>query len=138
MAIDAWGEVGTSQMRNSSVPNVGCGRRSHQIFLPLSMQCSSDEQVDVVLVFGPRVQVIGNPGARKTTKDGRAERLQPGVAPRSRTGSSSTAPAGAAGSYRASFISAIIVDRSGTATWTCRPKISNERASICSSSTMFS
>src|SRR6185369_3468090 len=30
--------VVTSHMRNSSVPNVGCGRTSHQIFLPLSMQ----------------------------------------------------------------------------------------------------
>src|SRR5262244_157495 len=27
-----------SHMRNSSVPKVGCGRTSHQIFLPLSMQ----------------------------------------------------------------------------------------------------
>src|SRR5262249_34721667 len=32
--------VVTSHMRNSSVPNVGCGRTSHQIFLPLSMQLS--------------------------------------------------------------------------------------------------
>src|SRR2546428_13947371 len=32
--------VETSNMRNSSVPNVGCGRTSHQIFLPLSMQFS--------------------------------------------------------------------------------------------------
>src|ERR1700675_1178774 len=30
--------VVTSHMRNSSVPNVGCGRTSHQIFFPLSMQ----------------------------------------------------------------------------------------------------
>src|SRR5580658_4263045 len=30
--------VVTSNIRNSSVPNVGCGRTSHQIFLPLSMQ----------------------------------------------------------------------------------------------------
>src|SRR6202790_5800559 len=30
--------VVTSHMRNSSVPKVGCGRTSHQIFLPLSMQ----------------------------------------------------------------------------------------------------
>src|SRR5215470_1219582 len=29
-----------SHMRNSSVPNVGCGRTSHQIFLPLSIQFS--------------------------------------------------------------------------------------------------
>src|SRR3954470_19701654 len=41
IAIAARGAVGTSQILNSSVPNVGCGRRSHQIFLPLSMQCSS-------------------------------------------------------------------------------------------------
>src|SRR5215475_12357705 len=27
-----------SHMRNSNVPNVGCGRTSHQIFFPLSMQ----------------------------------------------------------------------------------------------------
>src|SRR5207244_3646729 len=32
--------VETSNMRNSNVPNVGCGRTSHQIFLPLSMQFS--------------------------------------------------------------------------------------------------
>src|SRR5579859_6088476 len=32
--------VVTSHMRNSSVPKVGCGRTSHQIFLPLSMQLS--------------------------------------------------------------------------------------------------
>src|ERR1700731_4616533 len=32
--------VVTSHMRNSSVPNVGGGRTSHQIFLPLSMQFS--------------------------------------------------------------------------------------------------
>src|SRR5690242_2039939 len=32
--------VQQSNMRNSSVPNAGCGRTSHQIFLPLSMQCS--------------------------------------------------------------------------------------------------
>src|SRR5260221_12697756 len=32
--------VVTSHMRNSSVPNVGCGRKSHQIFLPGSMQFS--------------------------------------------------------------------------------------------------
>src|SRR6202040_4272797 len=32
--------VVTSHMRNSSVPKVGCGRTSHQIFLPLSMQFS--------------------------------------------------------------------------------------------------
>src|SRR5437879_12378908 len=32
--------VATSHMRNSSVPNVGCGRTSHQIFLPLSIQLS--------------------------------------------------------------------------------------------------
>src|SRR5256885_444133 len=30
--------VVTSHIRNSSVPNVGCGRTSHQIFLPVSMQ----------------------------------------------------------------------------------------------------
>ena len=40
-AIEAPGLVGTSQMRNSSVPNVGWGLMSHQIFLWLSMQCSS-------------------------------------------------------------------------------------------------
>src|SRR3954471_18268756 len=32
--------VVTSHMRNSRVPNVGCGRTSHQIFLPLSIQFS--------------------------------------------------------------------------------------------------
>src|SRR5947209_18588122 len=32
--------VETSNMRNSSVPNIGWGRTSHQIFLPLSMQFS--------------------------------------------------------------------------------------------------
>src|SRR3989442_1887165 len=32
--------VETSNIRNSSVPNMGCGRTSHQIFLPLSMQFS--------------------------------------------------------------------------------------------------
>src|SRR5579885_1017394 len=32
--------VVTSHMRNSSVPKVGCGRTSHQIFLPVSMQLS--------------------------------------------------------------------------------------------------
>src|SRR6202040_2327238 len=32
--------VVTSHMRNSSVPNVGCGRTSHQIFFPVSMQFS--------------------------------------------------------------------------------------------------
>src|SRR5712691_10034681 len=32
--------VVTSHIRNSSVPNVGCGRTSHQIFFPLSMQFS--------------------------------------------------------------------------------------------------
>src|SRR5271167_2652776 len=32
--------VATSNMRNSRVPNAGCGRTSHQIFLPLSMQFS--------------------------------------------------------------------------------------------------
>src|SRR5215470_19365920 len=32
--------VDTSNMRNSNVPNVGCGRTSHQIFFPLSMQFS--------------------------------------------------------------------------------------------------
>src|SRR6266852_4911877 len=32
--------VETSNMRNSRVPNVGCGRTSHQIFLPLSIQLS--------------------------------------------------------------------------------------------------
>src|SRR5579864_8575747 len=32
--------VVTSHIRNSSVPNVGCGRTSHQIFFPLSMQLS--------------------------------------------------------------------------------------------------
>src|ERR1700730_11398720 len=32
--------VGTSNIRNSSVPNVGCGRTSHQIFFPVSMQFS--------------------------------------------------------------------------------------------------
>src|SRR6266849_9038456 len=32
--------VETSNIRNSNVPNVGCGRTSHQIFLPLSMQFS--------------------------------------------------------------------------------------------------
>ena len=41
IAIVAYGAVGTSQTRNSSVPNTGCGRRSHQIFFPSSMQCSS-------------------------------------------------------------------------------------------------
>src|SRR3984893_13474445 len=30
--------VVTSHILNSSVPNVGCGRTSHQIFFPLSMQ----------------------------------------------------------------------------------------------------
>src|SRR5882672_11952942 len=32
--------VVTSHIRNSSVPNTGCGRTSHQIFFGLSMQCS--------------------------------------------------------------------------------------------------
>src|ERR1051325_7033665 len=32
--------VVTSHIRNSSVPNVGCGRTSHQIFFPVSMQLS--------------------------------------------------------------------------------------------------
>src|SRR3974390_3346063 len=32
--------VVVSNMRNSSVPYVGCGRTSHQIFFPLSMQFS--------------------------------------------------------------------------------------------------
>src|SRR5208282_3369719 len=32
--------VAVSNIRNSSVPYVGCGRTSHQIFLPLSMQFS--------------------------------------------------------------------------------------------------
>src|ERR1700761_388747 len=32
--------VVTSHMRNSRVPNVGCGRTSHQIFLPLSIEFS--------------------------------------------------------------------------------------------------
>ena len=35
------GRVGTSQTRNSSVPNVGCGRTSHQIFFASSMQWRS-------------------------------------------------------------------------------------------------
>src|SRR4030095_6472350 len=30
--------IGTSQTRNSIVSKKGCGRTSHQIFLPLSMQ----------------------------------------------------------------------------------------------------
>ena len=30
--------IGMSQTRNSIVSKKGCGRRSHQIFLPLSMQ----------------------------------------------------------------------------------------------------
>src|SRR2546428_114376 len=30
--------VETSNMRDSNVPNIGCGRTSHQIFLPLSIQ----------------------------------------------------------------------------------------------------
>src|SRR3954451_7883217 len=45
IAIDAQGEVGTSQMRNSSVPNVGCGRMSHQIFFASSMQCNSTSRL---------------------------------------------------------------------------------------------
>src|ERR1700730_13759068 len=32
--------VVTSHIRNSSVPNVGCGRTSHQIFFPVSMEFS--------------------------------------------------------------------------------------------------
>src|ERR1700732_3729900 len=32
--------VVTSHIRNSRVPKVGCGRTSHQIFFPLSMQFS--------------------------------------------------------------------------------------------------
>ena len=39
--MESSARVGTSQIRNSSVPNIGCGRTSHQIFLALSMQCSS-------------------------------------------------------------------------------------------------
>src|SRR4029077_6189828 len=40
MATASFTFVDTSNIRNSSVPNVGCGRTSHQIFLPLSMQFS--------------------------------------------------------------------------------------------------
>src|SRR6266849_10910450 len=40
MATASSTRVETSNKRNSSVPNVGCGRTSHQIFLPLSMQFS--------------------------------------------------------------------------------------------------
>src|SRR3984957_7946591 len=32
--------VVTSHIRNSSVPKVGCGRTSHQIFFPLSIEFS--------------------------------------------------------------------------------------------------
>ena len=77
----ASGRVGTSQTRNSSVPNVGCGRTSHQIFLASSMQCRSIEQLDVVLVLAPRAEVIGHAGAREAAEDRRAVRLQAGVAP---------------------------------------------------------
>src|ERR1700743_1699997 len=38
IAIASSGFVATSHIRNSRVPNVGCGRTSHQIFLPLSME----------------------------------------------------------------------------------------------------
>src|SRR5271169_6451966 len=40
MATASSTRVETSNMRNSRVPNVGCGRTSHQIFLPLSIQFS--------------------------------------------------------------------------------------------------
>src|SRR5467141_3280646 len=40
MATASSTRVETSNKRNSSVPNVGCGRTSHQIFFPLSMQFS--------------------------------------------------------------------------------------------------
>src|ERR1700743_1123265 len=38
IAMASSGFVATSHIRNSSVPNVGCGRTSHQIFLPLSIE----------------------------------------------------------------------------------------------------
>ena len=40
------GRVGTSQTRNSSVPNVGCGRTSHQIFLRVVDAVQIDEQLE--------------------------------------------------------------------------------------------
>ena len=40
--------------------------------------------------------------------------------------------------YRAAFMMSIVAALSGIATWTCSPKISSDRASCCSSSTMFS
>ena len=39
--------------------------------------------------------------------------------------------------YRTMFIMSIVVCLSGMATWMCMPKISSERASCCSSSTIF-
>src|SRR5215510_16298703 len=38
MAIVSSARIGMSQTRNSMVLKKGCGRTSHQIFLPLSMQ----------------------------------------------------------------------------------------------------
>src|SRR5260370_14848794 len=40
MAMASSTLVVQSHIRNSSVPNVGCGRTSHQIFFPVSMQFS--------------------------------------------------------------------------------------------------
>ena len=77
----ASGRVGTSQTRNSSVPNVGCGRTSHQIFLRVVDAVQFDEQLDVVLVLAPRAEMIGHAGAREAAEDRRPVRLQPGVAP---------------------------------------------------------
>ena len=62
------------------MPNVGCGRMSHQIFFAVVDAVQVDEQVDVVLVLAPRAEVIGHAGARKAPEDRRAVRLQAGVA----------------------------------------------------------
>jgi hypothetical protein len=137
MAMDAWGDVGTSQMRNSSVPERRLRTQVPPDLLAVVDAVQFDEQVDVVLVLGPRVQVIRDPGPREATEDGGAERLQSGVAPN---------PERRAGRQRQQVrqeVPGLVHQRDhrrpiGHGDVHVQPKISSDLASICSSSTMFS
>src|SRR5262249_34638765 len=114
-----------SHIRNSSVTHVGCGRTSHQIFLPLSMQLSRTSRFTKFSYALHDSNNSGTPvrGNRRNTvvrKDFRPvfRPIQNGelVESDSRCGRK----------YRTMFIMSMVVCLSGIATWMCMPKITSD------------
>src|SRR5829696_9028847 len=113
-------EVIISHTRNSSVLKKGCGRRSHQIFLPLSMQLVLTNRLTNPSNSAHELKVEGMPVRGNCCHTIVRYDLRPVTRP-CQKGELADSASTWGRKYRTSFMISISRSRSGMFTCTCRP-----------------